>query len=432
VLNSIYLIGTVGDRTTKKRRVMVVDDNPKRANLIKEELESRKIVALDNGSGSDIINCYQVDVFLGSDNYKKALEALETCPVDSSNSLVIANERLGLITGGGRTGLFGEYAESGLLFCYNVKKAYHSMVKATMVIATIKGYSTSHGFYNVGALREVVDSLGISGYITKPINNKNISRVVKKIERVFEKEEQERKDPLLPLSYMSIAEWMALSAQFKTKKLHKLIDNHIRTVELINANIPFYPFKSEEVYREMVQKLGDRIMKSVKYIQQVVEAIDRDVLSEERVLKPLFGMWIPDKKPFEEVEENRKYAYWNDGHYFKGGTRRYISNVYGNGIAKAKFNSAMENLLRGSEYVACIEAELENFLANVIKAMAKETIETRIRIKEGKELTALKDLFDEIITIRERLKGSIIHQQRQLRIFSEELRELPQQQERHQ
>jgi response regulator RpfG family c-di-GMP phosphodiesterase len=167
-------------------------------------------------------------------------------------------------------------------------------------------YSTSHGFYNVSALREVVDSLGISGYITKPINNENISRVVKKIERVFEKEAQERKDPLLPLSYMSTAEWMALSAEFKTKKLHKLIDNHICTVELINAHLYFYPFKSEEVYREMVQKLGERIMKSVKHIQQVVEAIDRDVLSEERVLKPLFGMWIPDNKPFEEVEENRK------------------------------------------------------------------------------------------------------------------------------
>jgi hypothetical protein len=92
----------------------------------------------------------------------------------------------------------------------------------------------------------------------------------------------------------------------------------------------------------------------------------------------------------------------------------------------------MENLLRGSEYVACIEAELENFLANIIKAMAKETIETRIRIKEGKELTVLKDLFNEIITIRERLKGSIMYQQRQLRIFSEELRGLPQQQEHHQ
>jgi ferredoxin len=91
---------------------MIVDNNPKRANLIKQELESKKIVTIDNNSSSgsdDIINCYQVDVFLGSDNYKKALEALKTCPVDSSYSLVIANERLGLISGGGRTGLFGEY-----------------------------------------------------------------------------------------------------------------------------------------------------------------------------------------------------------------------------------------------------------------------------------------------------------------------------------
>jgi hypothetical protein len=411
---------------------MIVDNNPKRANLIKQELESKKIVALDNSSGDGIINCYQVDVFLGGDNYKKALEALEICPVDSSYSLVIANERLGLISGGGRTGLFGEYSESGLLFCYNVKKAYPSIVKATMVIAAIKGYSRLHGFYNVGALREVVHSLGISGYITKPINSKNISHVVKKIERVLEKEAQEGKDPLLPLSYMSITEWMALSAEFKTKKLHKLIGNHIHTVELIDARVSFYPCKSEELYSEMVQKLEERIMKSVKYIQQVVEAIDRDVFSEERVLKPLFGMWRPDKKLFEEAEENRKYAYWKDGHYFKGGRRHSISNIYSDRIAKAKFNGVMENLMRGLEYVACIEAELENFLAHVIKAMAKETIETRIRIREGKELTALKDLFNEIITIRELLKYSIIYQQRQLRIFSEELRGLRQQQEHHQ
>ena len=126
---------------------MVVDDNSRRANLLKEELNSKN---------------YQVDIFLGSDNYKKALEALETYSVDSP-CIVIADERLGLISGGGRTGLLGEYAESGLLFCYGLMKAYPSIVKATMVIAAIKGYSTLHGFYNVGALREVVNSLGISG-----------------------------------------------------------------------------------------------------------------------------------------------------------------------------------------------------------------------------------------------------------------------------
>jgi len=124
---------------------MVVDDNSRRANLLKEELNSKN---------------YQVDIFLGSENYKKALEALETYSVDSP-CIVIANERLGLISGGGRTGLLGEYAESGLLFCYGLMKAYPSIVKATMVIAAIKGYSTLHGFYNVGALREVVNSLGI-------------------------------------------------------------------------------------------------------------------------------------------------------------------------------------------------------------------------------------------------------------------------------
>jgi CheY-like chemotaxis protein len=402
---------------------MVVDDDPKRANLIKEELESKKIVTFDNSSSSGATtSCYQVDVFLGSDNYKKALEALETCPVDSSYSLVIANERLGPISGGGRTGLLREYAESGLLFCYNLQKAYPSIVKATMVIAAIKGYSTSHGFYNVSALRDVVDSLGISGYITKPINSKNISRVVNKIERVLEKEAQEVKDPLLPLSYMSTTEWMALNAEFKTKKLHKLIDNHIHTIELINAPVSFYRFKREEVHREMAQKLGESIMKSVKYIQQVVGSIDRDVLSEEEVLQPWFGMWISDKKPFKEAEQDRKYAFWEDSHNFKGGRHRYISNVYGDRIAKAKFYGVMENLMRGLEYVACIEAELKNFVSNVIKVMAKETTETRTKIeKEVKELTTFKDLFDEIITIRERLKGSIMYQQRQLRILSEEL-----------
>jgi hypothetical protein len=91
-------------------------------------------------------------------------------------------------------------------------------------------------------------------------------------------------------------------------------------------------------------------------------------------------------------------------------------------MAKAKFNGVMEDLLRGLEYIACIEAELENFVTNVIKVMAKETPGMRKRIEEEKELTALKDLFDEIITIREHLKGSIIHQQRQLRIFNEGLR----------
>jgi hypothetical protein len=401
---------------------MVVDDDHKRANLIKGELESKKILTFDDSSNGATTSCYQVDVFLGSDNYKKALEALETCPVDSSYSLVLANERLGPISGGGRTGLLREYEESGLLFCYNLQKARPSIVKATMVIAAIKGYSTSHGFYNVSALRDVVDSLGISGYITKPINSKNISRVVNKIERVLEKEAQEVKDPLLPLSYMSTTEWIALNAEFKTKKLHKLIVNHIRAIELINAPVSFYRFKREEVHREMAQKLGESIMKSVKYMQQVVESIDRDVLSEEEVLQPLFGMWISDKKPFEEAEQDRKHGFWEDGHNFKGGGRRYISSVYGDRIAKAKFYGAMENLMRGLEYVACIEAELKNFVSNIIKVMAKETTETRTKIKkEVKELTALKDLFDEIITIRERLKGSIMHQQRQLRILGEEL-----------
>jgi hypothetical protein len=131
-------------------------------------------------------------------------------------------------------------------------------------------------------------------------------------------------------------------------------------------------------------------------------------------------MWIPDKKPFEEVEQDCKYASWENYYDFKGGRRHYISNVYGDRIAKAKFNGVMEDLLRGLEYVACIEAELENFVTNVIKVMAKETPEMR-RIKEEKELTALKDLFEEIITIREHLKGSIIRQQRQLRIFNEGL-----------
>ncbi len=109
---------------------------------------------------------------------------METCSVDSPYDLVIANERLGFISGGTRTGLSRVYAESGLLFCYKVKKAYMSMVKATMVIAAIRGYSTLYGFYNAGTLRHVLYSLGISGYVTKPINSKNISRVIKKIEIV--------------------------------------------------------------------------------------------------------------------------------------------------------------------------------------------------------------------------------------------------------
>lgn len=385
---------------------MVVDDDSRRAYLLKEELNSKN---------------YQVDIFLGSDNYKKALEALETYSVDSP-CIVIANERLGLISGGGRTGLLGEYAESGLLFCYGLMKAYPSIVKATMVIAAIKGYSTLHGFYNVGALREVVNSLGISGYITKPINSKNILCVVKKIERVLETEAQEGKDLLLPLSYMGTVERIALSAEFKTKKLHKLIENHIRTVELISSHVSFYRFKNEEVHREMAHKLGERMTKSIKYLQQVVEAIDRDLLSEERVLQPLFGKWTPDKKSFEEVEQDCKYASWENYYNSKVDRRHYISNVYGDRMAKAKFNGVMEDLLRGLEYVACIEAELENFVTNVIKVMAKETPEMRKRIEEEKELTALKDLFDEIITIREHLKGSIIRQQRQLRIFNEGLR----------
>ena len=410
--------------TTKKTiKVMIVDDDPKRTSLIKKELESRKIAALDKGSGGDddIINCYQVDVFSGSDNYKKALEALETCSVDSPYGLVIANERLGFISGGARTGLSGLYAESGLLFCYKLKKAYASMVKATMVIAAIRGYSTLYGFYNAGTLRHVLYSLGISGYITKPINGKNISRVIKKIEIVLEKQAQEeKKDPLLPLSYMSAAEWMEMNAEIKTKKLQKLMDNYIRRVQFLKADVSFYPFKSEEVHREMVQQLRERITKSVEYVQQVVEALDRAVLSEDKVLKPLFSVWIPDKEPFEEVvEEDHKYACREDGDYFKMAQHHSISNVYGNRIAKAKFNDAMENLMRGLEYVACIEAELESFVTDVIKVMATQNPEMRTRIKERKDLTALKDLFDEIIMIRECLKNSIIHQQRQLRILSE-------------
>jgi CheY-like chemotaxis protein len=411
--------------TAKKTiRVMIVDDDPKRTSLIKKELESRKIAALDNGIGggdADIINCYQVDVFSGNDNYKKALEALETCSVDSPYDLVIANERLSFISGGIRTGLSRVYAESGLLFCYKVKKAYMSMVKATMVIAAIRGYSTLYGFYNAGTLRHVLYSLGISGYVTKPINSKNISRVIKKIEIVLEKQAQEeKKDPLLQLSYMSMAEWMEMNAETKTKKLQKLIDNYIRRVQFLKTDVNFYPFKSEEVHREMVQQLREHIAKSIEYVQQVIEALNRDVLSEEKVLKPLFSVWIPDKKPFEEVvEEDHKYAYREDGDHFKMAQHHSISNVYGNRIAKAKFNDAMENLMRGLEYVACIEAELESFVTNVIKVMATQNPEMRTRIKEGKDLTALKDLFDEIIMIRECLKNSIIHQQRQLRILSE-------------
>ena len=420
------------EATAKKTiRVMIVDDDPKRPCLIKEELESKKKIAdLDNGirGDDDIINCYQVDVFSGSDNYKKALEALETCYVDSPYTLVIANERLGFISGGKRTGLSGVYAESGLLFCYKLKKAYQCIVKATMVIAAIRGYTTLYGFYNAGILRQVLYSLGISGYITKPINSKNISRVIKKMEIVLEKQAQEEeKDPLLPLSYMSIAEWMELNAEIKTKKLQKLIDNYIRRVQFVKADAYFYPLKSEEAHREMVQQLRERITKSIEYVQQVVETLDRDVLSEEKVLKPLFSAWIPDKKPFEEVVEeegegeDQKYASREDGDYLKMTQHHYISHGYGDRIAKAKFNGAMENLMRGLEYVACIEAELESFVANVLKVMATQNPEMRTRIKEVKELKALKDLFDEIILIRERLKDSIIHQQRRLRILSEEL-----------
>ena len=348
--------------------------------------------------------------------------------MDSPYTLVIANERLGFISGGKRTGLSGVYAESGLLFCYKLKKAYQSIVKTTMVIAAIRGYSTLNGFYNAGILRQVLYSLGISGYITKPINSKNISRVIKKMEIVLEKQAQEEeKDPLLPLSYMSIAEWMELNAEIKTKKLQKLIDNYIRRVQFVKADAYFYPLKSEEAHREMVQQLRERITKSIEYVQQVVETLDRDVLSEEKVLKPLFSAWIPDKKPFEEVVEeegegeDQKYASREDGDYLKMTQHHYISHGYGDRIAKAKFNGAMENLMRGLEYVACIEAELESFVANVLKVMATQNPEMRTRIKEVKELKALKDLFDEIILIRERLKDSIIHQQRRLRILSEEL-----------
>lgn len=173
----------------------------------------------------------------------------------------------------------------------------------------------------------------------------------------------------------------------------------------------------------MVQQLQERVKKSVEYVQQVVEALDREVLSEEKVLKPFFSMWIQDKKPFEEVKENHKYAYREDGDYFKMTTHHYISNVYGDRMAKAKFNGAMEDLMRGLEYVACIEAELKSFVVTVIKIMERQNLEMRMRIKERKELTVLKDLFDEIIMIRERLKDSIIYQQTQLRILSEE--ELP-------
>lgn len=237
--------------TTKKTvRVMIVDNDSKRTSLIKKELESRKIAALDNGigyeHGGDIINCYQVDVFSEGDNYKKASEALETCSVGSPYHLVIANERLGLISGGTRTGLSGVYAESGLLFCYKLKKAYPCMVKATMVIAAIRGYSTLYGFYNAGTLRQVLYSLGISGYIIKPINSNSISRVINKIEIVLEKQAQEEeKDPLLPLSYMSIAEWMEVNVEIKIKKLQKLIDNYIRRVQFIKADVYFYPSRAK-------------------------------------------------------------------------------------------------------------------------------------------------------------------------------------------
>jgi CheY-like chemotaxis protein len=414
-------------QTTAKRtiRVMIVDDDPKRPSLIKKELESRKIAALDNGFGDqheDNINCYQVDVFSGSDNYKKALEALETCSVDSPYSAVIANERLGLISGGPRTGLSGVYAESGLLFCYKLKKAYPCIVKATMVIAAIRGYTTLYGFYNAGILRQVLYSLGISGYITKPINSKNIPRVIKKIEIVLQKQTQgEKKDPLLSLSYMSIAEWIEMNAESKTKKLQNLIDNYIRRVQFLKADAYFYPFKSGEVHQELVQQLRERISKSVGYVQQVVDALDRDILSEEKVLEPLFSMWISDKKSFEDMKENRQYAYREDGDYFKIASHHHISNVYGNRIAKAKFNGAMEDIMRSLEYVACIEAEIKAFVANVIKVMETQNPETLMRMRERKELAVLKDLFDEIIMIRKRLKDSIIYQQRQLRILSEEL-----------
>jgi CheY-like chemotaxis protein len=416
-------------QATAKRtiRIMIVDDDPKRPSLIKKELESRKkIAALDNGIGDeddDNINCYQVDVFSGGDNYKKALEVLETCSVDSPYSVVIANERLGLISGGPRTGLSGVYAESGLLFCYKLKNAYPCIVKATMVIAAIRGYTTLYGFYNAAILRQVLYSLGISGYITKPINSKNISRVIKKIEIVLEKQmQEEKKDPLLSLSYMSMAEWMEMNAESKINKLRKLIDNYIRRVQFLKADAYFYPFKSEEVHQEMVQQLRERITKSIEYVQQVVDALDRDILSEEKVLEPLFSMGIPDKKkPFEDMKENRQYAYGEGGDYFKIAPHHHNSNVYSDRIAKAKFNGAMEDIMRGLEYVACIEAEIKAFVANVIKVMETQNPETRMRMGERKELAVLKDLFDEIIMIRERLKDSIIYQQRQLRILSEEL-----------
>jgi hypothetical protein len=390
--------------------VIIVDDNSKRATLLKEELR---------------LKSYQVDVFLDTNNNKKVIELLGTLPMDSS-CIVIANERLGLLSGGERTGLTGEYAESGFLFCYNLKKVYPSIVKTTMVIAAIKGYSTLHGFYNVGALRMLVDSLGISGYITKPINSKNILRIVNKIERIIEREAYEQKDPLLPLSYLGTVEWIALNAEFKRKKLQKLIDNHTHTVELIDSNVLPYRFKREEVHREMAYKLEARIMKSIKHIQQVVEAIDRDVLSEERALQQLLPMWGPYNESFEKMKQDRKYPSWENDHYnLKESRRNYISNVYGDRIAKAKFNGVMENLLRGMEYVACIEAELANFVTNVIKIVAKEPQELRVMIKGGEELRALKELFDEIILIRERLKGSIKLQQKQLEIFNEGLEGSP-------
>jgi CheY-like chemotaxis protein len=416
-------------QATAKRtiRVMIVDDDPKRTSLIKKELESRekKIAALDNGIGDeddDNINYYQVDIFSGRDNYKKAWEALETGSVDSPYSVVIANERLGLISGGPRTGLSGVYAESGLLFCYKLKKAYPCIVKATMIIAAIRGYTTLYGFYNAAVLRQVLYSLGISGYITKPINNKNISRVIKKIEIVLEKQmQEEKKDPLLSLSYMSIAEWIEVNAEINTRKLRKLIDNYIRRVQFLKADAYFYPFKSEEVHQEMVQQLRERMTKSIEYVQQVVDALDRDILSEEKVLEPLFSIGIPDKKPFEDMRENHQYAYGEDGDYFKMAPHHYVSNGHNDRIAKAKFIGAMEDMMRGLEYVACIESEIKAFVANVIKVMETQNTETRMRMRERKELAVLKDLFDEITMIRERLKDSIIHQQRQLRILSEEL-----------
>jgi CheY-like chemotaxis protein len=380
---------------------MVVDDNNNRAILLKDELES---------------NDYHVEIFLGRDNYKKASETIESCPIDSPYSIAIANERLGLISGG-RTGLLGEYAESGLLFCHNLKKSYTSVVRATMVMAAIKGYSMSHGFYNVAALREVVHSLGISGYITKPINSKNIQLVVQKIERVIYQAAQEKPDALFSSSNISAAEWLTINAEFKTKRLFSLLDNYIRTLELIDSCISFYPY-TKEVSSEMAQRLGQRIMKSVESIQQLISIIDREVLSEKRLLQYLFRTRISTKTTLDPMKQDHECASEKNSHDLIGGRRNYISNLYDHRISTTRFNSAMENLMRSSEYVACIKTELSDSIAPLIRDIVRDIPDIRSSTTAGTELEALEILYKGIIAIREHLKGSIILQENHMRIFN--------------